>query len=57
MRIRTLPGTEQEEKVKEYYRGRDEKRKKEWGSSEEVWDIRSKPVERAFWRDPDRVGG
>ncbi|KAF2770800.1 hypothetical protein EJ03DRAFT_388606 [Teratosphaeria nubilosa] len=57
MRNRTLPAKDKEHQIREYYRLRDEKRKKEFGSSENIWDIREKPVERAFWRDPDADDG
>lgn len=57
MRIRTLPGKDKEEQIADYYQQRDAKRRKEWGSSEAVWDLREKAVERAFWRDPDQEEG
>ena len=53
MRTRTLPSKEREKQIMEYYRDRDAKRKKELGSSEDVWELRDKAVTRAFWRDPD----
>ncbi|KXS96215.1 hypothetical protein AC578_9640 [Pseudocercospora eumusae] len=53
MRTRTLPDHEKEEKIKEFYRVRDERRKAEHGSSEDVWHVRTRAVERAFWKDPD----
>lgn len=53
MRTRTLPEKEKEVEVARYYRERDEKRKLEKGSSEDVWEIRTRAVDRAFWRDPD----
>lgn len=56
MRTRTFPGKEKEEQIAEYYRDREERWKKQWGSSEDVWEIREKGVERAFWRDPDGEG-
>lgn len=43
------------ERVAEYYAEREKRNKATWGSSEDVWDIRTEPVERAFWRDPDEV--
>nr|POF17580.1 early meiotic induction protein 1 [Quercus suber] len=57
MRIRTLPGKDKEEQIADFYRTRDEKRKRLWGSSEDVWDLRDKAVEKAFWRDPDADEG
>ncbi|KAM3423948.1 hypothetical protein BST61_g1341 [Cercospora zeina] len=58
MRTRTLPGKEKEEAIVRYYQERDERRKKERGgkSSEDVWEVRTRAVERAFWRDPDADG-
>ncbi|KAK4580284.1 hypothetical protein LTR86_000487 [Recurvomyces mirabilis] len=54
MRTRTYPAGEKERAVREYYRLRDEKRKGEGrGSSEDVWEIRTEAVKRAFWKDPD----
>ena len=52
MRNRTLPGKDKEEMIAQYYLDRDERRKKERGSSEDVWEIRTKGVERAFDKDP-----
>lgn len=53
MRTRTLPEREKEEAIKEFYRSRDERRREELGSSEDVWPIRRVAVKRAFWKDPD----
>lgn len=55
MRNRTLSEKAKEEEVREFYRERDERRKKEWGSSEDIWEIRTRAVDRAFWKDPDKV--
>ncbi|RMZ10365.1 hypothetical protein D0860_03853 [Hortaea werneckii] len=57
MRNRTLPAKDTEEMIAQYYLDRDERRKKERGSSEDVWEIRTKGVERAFQRDPDAEEG
>ncbi|KXT12613.1 hypothetical protein AC579_383 [Pseudocercospora musae] len=57
MRTRTLPDHEKEDKIKNFYKERDEKRKAEHGSSEDVWQIRTRAVERAFWKDPDDEEG
>lgn len=54
MRTRTLPERQKAEAIKSFYKDRDEKRKKEWGSSEDVWEIRKVAVDKAFWRDPDK---
>lgn len=53
MRTRTLPEKEKEVEVVKYYQERDEKRRLEKGSSEDIWEIRTRAVDRAFWRDPD----
>lgn len=55
MRIKTLPDREREERIKEFYKARDEQNKAEKGSSEKIWDLRTEPVKKAFWRDPDEV--
>lgn len=60
MRTRTLAEKERERQISEHYSKVLEKKRKEFGSSEDVWQIRDKPVERAFWRDPDEaedIGG
>lgn len=57
MRNRTLPAKDTEEMIAQYYLDRDERRKKERGSSEDVWEIRTKGVERAFHKDPDAEEG
>ncbi|KAK3629301.1 hypothetical protein LTR56_008785 [Elasticomyces elasticus] len=54
MRTRTLPERGKEPQIREFYRLRDEKRKEvNGGDSENVWELRTKAVERAFGRDPD----
>lgn len=53
MRTRTLPQQEREKRIVDYYEARDARRKKEFGSSESVWQIRKEPVQRAFHKDPD----
>ena len=55
MRIKTLPDREKEDRIKEFYQARDEQNKAEKGSSEKIWDLRTEPVTKAFWRDPDEV--
>ncbi|KAI4720421.1 hypothetical protein E4T48_03324 [Aureobasidium sp. EXF-10727] len=55
MRIKTLPDREKEERIKEFYQAKDEQNKAEKGSSEKIWDLRTEPVKKAFWRDPDEV--
>jgi hypothetical protein len=53
MRTRTLPAPERERQIREHYASREERKRKEFGSSEDVWEIREKPVTKAFWKDPD----
>ncbi|KAK8200710.1 hypothetical protein M8818_006025 [Zalaria obscura] len=53
MRTRTLGDGEKERQIREYYENRDDKRKREWGSSEDVWDIRMSPIQNAFSKNPD----
>ena len=53
MRARTLSAPERERQIRDYYAGRDERKRKEFGSSENVWQIRDKPVLKAFDQDPD----
>ncbi|KAK4504753.1 hypothetical protein PRZ48_002715 [Zasmidium cellare] len=57
MRNRTLPEEQKAKAIKEFYRERDERRKRERGSSEDVWEIRKVAVERAFGEDPDKDEG
>ncbi|KAK5737932.1 hypothetical protein LTR17_006372 [Elasticomyces elasticus] len=57
MRTRTLPVKDKEREVREFYRARDEKRKEvNGGDSEDVWELRTVAVGRAFGRDPDEDG-
>ena len=53
MRTRTLPKEERERRIVDHYAERDERREREFGSSERVWEMREGAVERAFGRDPD----
>lgn len=57
MRVRTYSDKEKEPLIAEWYRDRDERRRKEVGSklSEDVWEVRTKPVKGAFMRDPDEL--
>lgn len=55
MRIKTLPDREREDRIKEFYQAQDEEKKAEKGSSEKIWDLRTEPVAKAFWKDPDEV--
>lgn len=56
MRVRGYADADKQEVIKEFYKDRDAKRKQEFGNSEDVWDIRTKGVERAFWKDPNAEG-
>lgn len=53
MRTRTLPDKQKAVHIQDHYKKRDEERRKKYGSSEDVWEIRKTPVTRAFERDPD----
>lgn len=53
MRNRTLPAKDKEGQIREYYRARDERKRKEFGSSEDIWKIREKALTSAFGKDPD----
>ena len=53
MRTRTLPTPERERRTRDHYARRIEAKMKEFGSSEDVWEIRHTAVPRAFWKDPD----
>lgn len=55
MRIKSLAKEEKETQIRDYYAAREERMKKEGGNSENVWEMRTKPVEKAFWKDPDAV--
>jgi len=55
MRVKSQGDDEKERAISEYYREREERKKKEKGSSEDVWEIRMQPVKKAFWRDPDEA--
>ncbi|KAL1306502.1 hypothetical protein AAFC00_005197 [Neodothiora populina] len=56
MRIKNLGDEDKGQAVAEWYKARDERvRKERGGSSEDIWEIRTEPVKKAFWRDPDEV--
>lgn len=55
MRVKSQGDEEKERAISEYYREREERKKKEKGSSEDIWEIRMTPVKKAFWRDPDEA--
>ena len=52
MRTKSLPKEEKEKQIRDYYAAREARKEKVFGSSENVWDIREKPVESAFQEDP-----
>ncbi|SMQ54581.1 unnamed protein product [Zymoseptoria tritici ST99CH_3D1] len=56
MRTRTLPAHEKEKAISEHYAMRDVERKKV-ANSEDVWELRTSAVERAFARDYDDEEG
>jgi len=58
MRMRSFTGTAEQkgEMIADHYEEREEREKKSRAggrSSEDVWEIRTKPVERAFWKKID----
>lgn len=53
MRVRSYGEEDKQKVIVDYYRDREERKKKEFGSSEDVWELRTRGVERAFWKDPD----
>ncbi|KAF1353341.1 hypothetical protein BDV97DRAFT_346348 [Delphinella strobiligena] len=56
MRVKNLGDTERERSIAEWYENREERLKKErGGSSEDVWEIRTEPVKKAFWKNPDEI--
>jgi hypothetical protein len=57
MRVRQYADVDKQEVISKFYKERDEKRKAQFGSSEDVWEIRTKGVERAFWKDPNGDDG
>jgi hypothetical protein len=57
MRVRQYADVDKQEVIKEFYKERDEKRKQTFGNSEDVWEIRTRGVERAFWKDPNADAG
>jgi hypothetical protein len=57
MRVRQYADKDKQEVIKEFYKERDAKRQQQFGSSEDVWEIRTKGVERAFWKDPNAEDG
>jgi hypothetical protein len=57
MRTKSYSPAEKERQIVEHYRERDERKRKQFGSSEDVWEVRTKAVERAFQRDPDEEDG
>jgi len=52
MRVRQYADKDKQEVIKEFYKERDAKRHQQFGSSEDIWEIRTKGVEKAFWKDP-----
>jgi hypothetical protein len=57
MRVRQYADVDKQEVISKFYKERDEKRKAQFGNSEDVWEIRTKGVERAFWKDPNGDDG
>lgn len=57
MRVRQYDDKDKQEVIKEFYKDRDAKRQQQFGSSEDIWEIRTKGVEKAFWKDPNVEDG
>lgn len=53
MRTRTLGEVEKARQTADYYQKRDARRKATHGSSEDVWEMRTRSVREAFGKDPD----
>ncbi|KAM0713556.1 hypothetical protein Q7P37_010518 [Cladosporium fusiforme] len=57
MRVRQYSEEDKQKVVVDYYKDREERKKKEFGSSEDVWELRTKGVDKAFWKDPNGDDG
>jgi hypothetical protein len=57
MRVRQYDDKDKQEVIKEFYKDRDAKRQQQFGSSEDIWEIRTKGVEKAFHRSIDGEDG
>ena len=57
MRTKSYAPEEKERLIVEHYRQREERKRMGVGSSEDVWELRTKAVERAFQTDPDEEDG
>lgn len=57
MRVRQYADKDKQEVIKEFYKDRDAKRQQQFGSSEDIWEIRTKGVEKAFWKNVDAEDG
>ncbi|KAK6413617.1 hypothetical protein LTR95_017843, partial [Oleoguttula sp. CCFEE 5521] len=57
MRIRTYKESDKQDLIADYYRKREERRKEKFGSSEDVWEIRTKGVDMAFGEKYDEAEG
>lgn len=57
MRVRQYADKDKQEVIKEFYKDRDAKRQQQFGSSEDIWEIRTKGVEKAFHKNIDVEDG
>lgn len=57
MRTKSLSQDEKERQIRDYYAAREERMKTDKGNSEDVWEIRTMPVKRAFWKSEDDLEG
>jgi hypothetical protein len=53
MRVRMLAEKDKQPQIRDYYANRLAERKKQFGSSEDVWEARDTAVEKAFWKHHD----
>ena len=53
MKVKSYSEKPKQDAIVTYYREREEKKKAAVGSSEDIWEMRTVPVEKAFWKDPD----
>lgn len=57
MRVRQYADKDKQEVIAEYYKDRDARRQQQFGSSEDIWEIRTKGLEKAFWKNADAEDG
>ena len=50
MRTRMQEENSKQVQIRDFWAARDEERKKKYGSSEDIWEVRETAVKKAFWR-------